>query len=1394
MHEGIRSFIGKKLEQVGEIIRPADGLLLFDDPALHRLIKQRIRKELANKDKRWLDKLQNLYKQFSQDADLNKQFVHYLTQEVELQQIDFLNQQEKLRKPVFEKILKRVTALDFRDFVSSAHDELSVYDPEVITPQLSWFVEQIFTNLPGFFDFFSTAVEQDESLAESQVDTIRNIFILGYIHGFFDKDKQDSETAKDYLTYFVNQSDASEDKIKDYPTFLREIAESNKRSLASPRLQQLKQHWKQQFARRWLLLSRTDEASVTALSEATLKQVIPTLPTDGRLFENQAVARKMDQRSAMQAAWTGTNPSSDWSHYEDQQVREEGRLHMDIAQSQRSTATHMRDCLRLYQGNDGEVFQDGQKTSEKWSSYKMVAEQILQELASRFSSLRKAENHKEALDAAMAEIVDSMLQAIARVTKKNNTKIEDFFGADFMNLARVEQLCLLAFTALSFIKRETTTSKLAVQTLDRFIVPQLDRYFDINTLKEKSSTSTALRFSEFNPQFFQEKSVQAKKVLNGFSIAEGLVSTDGFVFKYLLKEKKQLLGNVSGIYSFFAKIVGENWKDHAVLKPGFLGLLFALTAFASGYLNFNLSQELLGKSMEMLYAEDPTLFVLKLLPIFLTGVSGALFLGQKARNEFKQLAFSSSKLAEQLRRFGGGGWRQIATLLFLSFYSMSSTFPLWEDQARDAWQTMRDRWEELFKDEAVTSDGSSEQSFWEDRNPEAQNPRDIEKIEKTKWGEIVIGEDIYGKDNRSPIGFINTFSVSPSTINENGVQEFATTKVIDGEIAPLLIFAQDAVVVNGTIMVTMSDGSSFRQEAFGADFVIMNGPLNGSDGFVKFVDSNRYIEKIIVMPKPEIAAGFSTLSFSTYESFKYATPDDLRQLIGGGYDYFVVYRSKQNEIPTIRQYEIDLSENFKYWQEYRDERNTALDILKKENPEAAALYARMIEEQEQFWTAFVRGGGEIGVDSYALMIQRQADEYNDFVHSNHVYSLRYDPTTDYTRQYPNIGVMLDVMSLDKGGYYCATAHLAAQQWFLSLGVQTDGLYGYHVYNDANEVRSRVGHVQTGLYGLVYDFTPSTPNPGEDLSSLSFNPQEAVATNDPSNVTAAEKTYAQAMELLEKFASKENVSWLIFLLSTAVIGYSVKLGVDQVRRKNNRGQVVEQIRALLPDEELEIKTLASALIQLFNELMTMDGLVVRSDDKENSLRIAREILLLASTPTDSALKKNNATRVSPEVFSLLKILGLSNELADSSDVSRVGELWKKISENKDQTIAILSDLLAAFDTIHFDLRQSHELKKQVLEKDIRRLQRQLFKARKKENQLYQGYGSVLERTGLMSIEQLNNRRRTTTADLFVLNRDLELKQKELQQLVTQSKLLPKNVRNLKKVLQFIFQVEEKTTHD
>lgn len=96
--ENLREFlsVSKKLKESG-LVSPGfvDGIQFNDDPALHRQIKQRIRQEITTRGKPPEPSV-------AEDI-LPEEVVTFLTEEVELQNTDFLIANEKISKHVFEK-------------------------------------------------------------------------------------------------------------------------------------------------------------------------------------------------------------------------------------------------------------------------------------------------------------------------------------------------------------------------------------------------------------------------------------------------------------------------------------------------------------------------------------------------------------------------------------------------------------------------------------------------------------------------------------------------------------------------------------------------------------------------------------------------------------------------------------------------------------------------------------------------------------------------------------------------------------------------------------------------------------------------------------------------------------------------------------------------------------------------------------------------------------------------------------------------------------------------------------------------------------------------------------------------------------------------------------------
>ncbi len=1394
MTEKISIFVGNKLAELG--LKPpslTDGLLLADDPILHRHVKQRIRHRLEESGQP--------LRSSEVDAVLSNETSIYLIEEVELESVDFLIASEKLHKPVFEKILRNIAHLDFRSFASAQQSEISLYDPEVITPQVSWAVEQIFQNLPGFFESFEIMMQHDQAFEEEQTDIVRNIFIIGYLHGFLSEENQNLTTAKVFLAHAIRKSNSDEEKLKPYPAFLRRIVDKDESAQVSPRLEHLKNHWLQQLARRWLLLSRTDEASADTLSQSTRQQLDEHLPKDRRPAENSAVARKMDSlnktRTTFQGEVGSSNGNADQGFNESAQIREELQLTVDVAQQQQSTIMHMRDILRLYQGNNQEVFHNGHQNTEKWLPFKVAAEPILQKLVLGFGLLNDSKNDDARFDSAVDTIVKSMIQSLANSGDAQH--IRGMFGADFFNLAQVEQLCLLSFTALSFINRETSTSKLAIQILDRTVIPRLNQYFDLDRYKELSTENVpAFNFSTYDQRVYEDKSQHAKSVLGDLQPADELVGVDSAVFRQLLERNKQQLSGVSKIYSLFASLTSENWGEHTKPHTIILGEIFVMTAFISGHLNFNLSESLLTESLKTIFSEDPYLFLLKIAPIPLTLASGALLMGDKARKDFKKLLLSSSELKKDLKKFSKGGWRQIAMMLMLSTYALSSTFPLWQNQADELWDSAKDRWEELFDDdEVVEGEDSTDgmRNFWEDRNPEAVDANDLLDIEKVDWGEIAIEEDVYGKDPNAPIGFINTYVVSPIVAESEDQQYNTESNMTDFDALSnaddIIVNASGYVIRNDEIEFTLANGDTYIQPAAGADFVVKNGIVNGHNWFARFLETGKYLDKIIVVSKPDSPNNF----FSNGELFnRYDYPDRYVASLTESHDeYFVVYKTNPDAANELNRYKLRLDENLVFWQTHAADREIALTVLEKENPAAAALYAQMLAEQNLFWANYdPQNNHEI---DYLKMIDKQITAYTLFVKTNHVYSLKYKPKTNYAEKYPDVGVMLDVMALKKGGYYCLTAHLAAQEWFLSLGVPMDGLYGYHIYDDAGMARSRIGHVQTGIYGAVHDFTPSTPNPGEDLRALDFNKNTAVSGQ--LDTQAVEQP--TIVDLLQKFANVDNLSLLILLLSTVGVGYSIKLGIQQAMGKTTKDDfdTVEQVKNILPDTELALRGLTSALLQLLNLIAEVDPSFPDSEDGSKDRRqilsqIVTESLILATKPSNTQAEISSSMSMNPEVLALLQLVGLGNGTLSENAREQVESLWQKLNSNQRQTKQLLQEVLGLLDSISTNFGKASEIKRKLVGKSVRKLQKQLMRTRKKENRIYGMYGAFLEKSHLAKDEKINELRKSITADYLAIHHQLEQQSNELQQLNTQAKLLPTNVKSLKKVLRFM--LNHSTAHD
>lgn len=1391
MTERIGRFLGAQLAEIGlKPTRLVDDLLLADDPTLHRYIKQRIRRKITKSGKP--PEPQKV------DEVLSDQMNAFLTEEVILQEIDFPIASEKLNKHVFEKILQHIIHLDFRDFETAQHGEFSLYDPEVITPQVSWAVEQIFQNLPGFFNFLDELVQHNLFLEADRTDLVRNIFIAGYLHGFFSDSNPNVDITKLLLARSIKQSYRSTDKLKSYPDFLIKLIEKDKNALVSPRLKHLKNHWHQQLAQRWLMLARVDEASASALSQSTQQQVEKSLPKDTRLVENVGVARKIDRLFDLKTVFRGEkldHGSAEYGSMEGSQVRAELQLAKEVAEQRIAAILHMRDILRLYQGTRREVFHDGHQVTEKWASYKAAAELILQKLVTGFASLTEAQNDDAIYDQAMDEIVQSMIQSLVDTSSGTPKLLEEMFGKDFFGLAKIEQLCLMAFTALSFVTRETSTSKLAVQILDQSVIPRLNEHFDLdNSLKLSSNNVAPFGLAAYDEQVFTVKSKEAKKVLHNLQPDDGLVSIDNEYFLQIAKEKQKLLSAVAKVYSFFASLTTENFGEYANLKTPILGIFFAVTAFISGYFNFNISQDLLTESLHNIWSEDPYVFLLKIAPTFLTLTSGAFLMGAKARKEFKQLLLSSSELKKDLKKFSKGGWRQGALILFLSVYAGFSTFPQWQDKAEDWWDSAKEYLEEVFDGEPEPAGGSLEsiESFWENRNPEAIDVNDLKDIEKVDWGEIVIGEDVYGQGYTAPIGFINTYVVSP-VVTDSEHQAFNTeVSSLSSEnitfAENVLVNASSYVVRGNEIVFTLVNGETYIQPAAGVDFVAKNGLANSENGFASLLDTGSYIDKIILIVKPGQTSGF----FPNQEIFRsYNHPDQyFDSLLWEQHDFFVVYKTDLVDTNEMNTTSINFADSFAFWQSYAEERQIVQEVLERENPEAAELYAQMVLEQNLFWEDFDLQADNTNLkDNYLKMLKKQLGDYYTFVHTNHVYSLQYDPQTDYVTQYPKVGVLLDVMALKKGGYYCQTAHLAAQEWFLSLGVPLEGLYGYAVYDDGGTARSRIGHVQSGIYHAVYDFTPSIPNPGEDLSALAFD--ENMNSAGLANFQEMSDEQAAALELLRKIATAENISSLILILCLVGVGYSIKSAIDQMRKKptHNNDVTLEQVRRILPDNELALRGLTSALLHVFTILPELEQLFPDINNQAGNSsqvisQLVKESLSLAIAPTRVQAETILNTSRNPEITALLQLTKVHTNPVDEDTSQQVEELWQRLSKNRELTTKFLEEAVKQLDGLSADFKKTGETTIKSTSQSIRKLKKQLMRMRKKENRMYGLYGKFLETTNLVESRKINEARLSITASYITIQHEIEKKEKELAQLNTQAKLLPQNAKNLKKVLNFV----------
>lgn len=405
---------------------------------------------------------------------------------------------------------------------------------------------------------------------------------------------------------------------------------------------------------------------------------------------------------------------------------------------------------------------------------------------------------------------------------------------------------------------------------------------------------------------------------------------------------------------------------------------------------------------------------------------------------------------------------------------------------------------------------------------------------------------------------------------------------------------------------------------------------------------------------------------------------------------------------------------------------------------------------------------------------------------NHVYSLRYKPEHKFAEQYQNIGVMLDVMTLKSGGYYCQTAHLAAQQWFLSLGVPMDGLYGFSVYDDQGFARSRIGHVKTGLYGAVYDFTPTTPNPGENLRSLAFD--ENVYANDVQNLkTTSENNYAT--ELLKKFANTDTLIFIILLLSAMGIGKSVQLIIAQLR-KNSVGtdsNLTTEIKQIVPNNELAMRGLTSALIHLFNMLISDEYMNSKSNTSYN---ILRECMQLTTAPATMQAKFYTAAPINPEVHTLLQLTGLTRDKSVPLDTKALDTLMHKLNENTSQRRQLFVDMLAQLNKVASDLEKEYKVKQNAVAKSVKKLQKQLAKTRRAENSIYGPYGKLLTTAKLMHEDRLSEIRRQTTADYLTIKHNLDTQIQLLEQLTIQIKLIPVNTKNMSKVLKLIAAAQDK----
>jgi|GEM_PF-4674702 len=1375
-------------------LKRSSGLLTGDDPDLHRLIRDRIRQKSASKGV--------VLRPDEVDDVLPHALTSYLVEETELQGLKFLTDNEKLNKSVFEKILRNIAHLDFRNFSSSQRREFSTYDPDVITPQVSWATEQIFQNLPGFFKLFADFTESDPVFESAKTDIIRNVFILGYLHGCLDANSKDLDTAKLFLVDEIRKSNKTFEKLKSYPVLLTRLVETEASIQASPRLEELKRHWQQQFARRWFILARTGEASDEALSQATRKRAAATTLKDKRPAESVGLARKMDRFASMRLALQGRSQppghGTQGGENERDQNLAELELNREVVKLHETSTTHLRDILRLYHGNSREVFHSGSHVTEKWTVYKGVAETVLQKLVLGFTALNEAGDDAAKFDLALGSIIESMIQTLVPPEKNARSVMTGLFGSEFFSLAKIEQLCLMAFTGLSFLRRETSVTKMAIQILDTLVVPRLDKHSDIDLVKPlQAATTQSLSFTAFDEPTHLARSNQAKHVLGSLQPEDELVSIDSPVFLELLQTKKQLLDKVSAVYSTFARYTGENWWGRPKLKTAVIGVLSVMVAFASGFLNYKLSEGLLSETLNTIKLDDPGMYELTIALIALTFSSGCMWLGDKTREDFKKLALSSSKFSQEIKKFSKGGLRTAGIVLMLATYNIGSMFPQIQHVAQE-WQQ---RWEESHRQEETSADdnqlATNPSLFWEDRNPEAVSPKDLLEVEKVDWGQVFLSENDRGQTSNTPLGFIKTHVVSP-VIYESGEQGFDTggkDKIYDQPQTSNLIINAKHYSINGDQMTfTLATGEKFTQKAAGVDFAIFNGIDNGRGKFVGFLDAGRVIDKIIVVnPDSENNQIFRNkdLSFDSFDGFSSSDSgntanDYLVKILKNGYSYFVIYKTEPSVSNVMNADWINYVDNKIFWETHAKDREITQHVLATENPLAAALYAQMMAEQQLFWANFTSTADD--QKNYQKLLEHQIHEYENFVKTNHKYSLRYKPTTGYAAQYPGVGVMLDVMALKKGGYYCQTAHLAAQEWFLSLGVPLDGLYGYSIFEDEGMARSRIGHVKTGLYGMVYDFTPSTPNPGEDLSALDYDLNSS--RGKQVETEAGDKT-TLALELIQKLATAENLALLVLLLSTAGVGYSAKLGIENALENSKRGKTrrFERVKQIVPDNEFGRKSLAAALLQLFSLLAEVNKQLPASEGAspertQKLTQIVTESLILAiKLPSHQAGAAANWP-INPEVLSLMKLVEPKTGQASVEDQGRAEKLWQNLSANKSQTVDLLEEVVKLLDKIPVDFEKTFEIKRQALSQEVRKIQKQLYRARKKEHRMYGVYGTLLGKARFFTQEEISSRRNAITTEYLDLSSQVEDRSKELERLTLQLKLIPLNVKNLKKVLNYV----------